>query len=79
MRRIVDPGSIPGFTTRRRNRTRYRLFGLLDYDNDKRCAEHDHEEWHTDWHLCENGFEPGQKKMGPVLKAQAPWLQHLED
>ena len=23
----------------------------IDYDNDNRSADYDHEEWYTDWHL----------------------------
>jgi len=39
----IGPGSIPGYTTRRRNRTRNRLFGALDYDYEHRFAEREHE------------------------------------
>ena len=37
------PGSILGYTTRRRNRIRNRLLGVLDYDYEYRFAEHEHE------------------------------------
>ena len=34
------------------------LHRLFDYDNDKRCADYDHGQRYTDWHLCENDSEP---------------------
>ena len=42
---IIGPGSILGYTTRRRNRirNRTRLLGVLDYDYENRFAVHEHE------------------------------------
>jgi len=35
----------------------------IDYDNDNRCADYDHEESSTDWPLYKNDFEPGKKPL----------------
>ena len=67
----MRPGSILGYTTRRRNRirtrtrnrNRTRLLGVLDYDYDDRFAEHERENRSEGLLPYAHSCEPSPKKM----------------
>ena len=67
----MRPGSILGYTTRRRNRirtrtrtrTRTRLLGVFDYDYDDRFAEHERENRSEGLLPYAHSCEPSPKKM----------------